>query len=241
MHRSMRTANAIISDTKSLLNYCGDQGARRLFHVPFGVDAHWLDLNIDRFAIRHKLGFSPQEKVILSSRALTPFYRIHEIIEHLIPLFESDSDYRLLILKFNEDVVYLKKIQDQLHALGLHKKVRFYKVEHRDELPSIYKASDVLVSAATTDGVPATFFEAMAMKVPVITVHQPAYEDYFQPGTHLLNCDSSLKNLSVLVKDLFTKSHLAHSLTTNAYALSCQQVFEHKMHEVEQIYKDVVL
>ncbi len=128
-------------------------------------DRHYDPANFDREEIRQRLGFTPDERVLLFGGMVRRHKGVFELAELLEP---ADSPYRLL-------VVGSRGTPDQ-SALesGSGDRVRIIDPVDRNEMAAINLAADAVVLwlnpdvAASRYQMPFKLTDALAMKVPVI-------------------------------------------------------------------------
>src|SRR5215471_423473 len=131
----------------------------------------------DGSAMRRELGIEPEAKVILSPKALLPFYRVHLIVEAMAAVCRSFPDGVLVMSEYAEDPAYRQQIVRRSDELGIGDKVRFAGDLSDDEMPDLYGMADVSVAIPPRDGMPVALLEAMASGTPTILSRLPRYEE----------------------------------------------------------------
>ena len=114
---------------------------------------------------RDRLGLEGCGALILSPRTLNPTYNIHVIVEAFESLRKSQSNATLAILG-KSDAVYEKKVRGVVSGLQSRDGIRFIGEVNQGELPDYYRASDIVVSMAGSEGFPNTLLEALASTTP---------------------------------------------------------------------------
>jgi glycosyltransferase involved in cell wall biosynthesis len=84
---------------------------------------------------------------------------------------------------------YKKSLIDLGVKLGIYDRLRFLNAIPYELMPDYYRLSDVTVSIPRSDAVPATFFEAMACRCPVLCGNLPAYRDIICPDRNAIQVD----------------------------------------------------
>ena len=74
----------------------------------------------------------------------------------------------------------LNALQDLAHTLGVSDAVKFLGV--RDDIPELIGASDILVHATHSEGLPITILEALASRTPVVASDIPACREVLDDG-----------------------------------------------------------
>jgi glycosyltransferase involved in cell wall biosynthesis len=139
-----------------------------------GVDFSLMDSNIDSLENKKKMGITGR-KVVLSPRTFASNSNIDEIIK-TIPLVKkifSDVLYIFVChLKVNN---YTSEIMAQVERLNIKENCMFFGYIKPEEMANYYSVADVVISIVSSDGMPATLFEAMAMKKVLVLSDIPSY------------------------------------------------------------------
>jgi glycosyltransferase involved in cell wall biosynthesis len=182
--RILRGAKAVTADSLPLLRQCQQRGAGRDGRpcelVPWSADlARWQpDLWRQKAdALRATWGVRPGQKVLLAPRQMQPHYRADLIMQAF-----ALSKWRLgakFVLKLHgkagEDA-WQATMSDLVYDLAISHLVHVADRCSYDDLPAVYGAADAAVSAVDQDGLPSTFCELAAMRVPIVASDLPAYE-----------------------------------------------------------------
>jgi glycosyltransferase involved in cell wall biosynthesis len=131
----------------------------------------------DASAMRQALGIEPQARVILSPKALRPFYRVHVIVEAMAVVCRLFPDAVLVMSEYAEDPAYRDQVARRSNELGIGDNVRFAGELPDDDVPDLYSMADVSVAIPPRDGMPVTLLEAMASGTPTILSRLPRYEE----------------------------------------------------------------
>src|SRR4029077_547199 len=79
----------------------------------------------DASALRRALGIDPDARVILSPKALRPFYRVHLIVEAMAVVRRSSPAAVLVMSEYAEDPAYRDQIVRRSDELGIGDNIRF--------------------------------------------------------------------------------------------------------------------
>jgi glycosyltransferase involved in cell wall biosynthesis len=133
----------------------------------------------DRYgsAMRRALGIERRAKVILSPKALRPFYRVHLIVEAMAVVCRSFPGAVLVMSEYAEDPAYRDQIVRRIDELGIGDNVRFAGELSDDDMPDLYGMADMSVAIPPRDGMPVALLEAMASGTPTILSRLPRYEE----------------------------------------------------------------
>jgi glycosyltransferase involved in cell wall biosynthesis len=131
----------------------------------------------DASALRRALGIDPQARVILSPKALRPFYRVHLIVEAMAIVFRHVPDAVLVMSEYAEEPAYRDQILRRTSELGIGDNIRFAGELGDADMPTLYSLADVSVAIPPRDGMPLALLEAMACETPTILSRLPRYEE----------------------------------------------------------------
>ena len=134
----------------------------------------------DASALRRILGIEPQARVVLSPKALRPFYRVHLIVEAMALVCRSFPEAVLVMSEFAEDPAYRDQIVRRSNELGIGDNIRFGGEVADDDMPVFYGLAEVSVAIPPRDGMPLALLEAMACETPTILSRLPRYEEIVQ-------------------------------------------------------------
>ena len=130
--------------------------------IPNAVDARRLAITRDRTTVRRDLGIAADAEVVLSLGALTwekdPLAHLRIAAAVLV---ERPAAVHLLV----GDGPMRAEVERQVVALGNGPRVRL--AGARDDVPALLAASDVVLFASCSEGMPATVIEAGALGLPV--------------------------------------------------------------------------
>ena len=128
-----------------------------------GVDLKRFDIEVDRNAVRKRLGLSPTDVVCASVARLDEQKGISYLIEAARKVVEEKPDTRFIIVG---DGPLRKSLEGLSTRLGLEEHVLF--LGARNDVAEILKASDVFVLPSLWEGFPNVVLEAMASGLPVV-------------------------------------------------------------------------
>jgi glycosyltransferase involved in cell wall biosynthesis len=131
----------------------------------------------DASALRRGLGIEAQARVVLSPKALRPFYRVHLIVEAMAAVRRVVPDAVLVMSEFAADPAYRDQIVRRSDELGIEDSIRFAGELTDDDMPTLYSMADVSVAIPPRDGMPLALLEAMACETPTILSRLPRYEE----------------------------------------------------------------
>jgi glycosyltransferase involved in cell wall biosynthesis len=131
----------------------------------------------DASNLRRALGIDPHARVVLSPKALRPFYRVHLIVEAMAVVCRRFPDAVLVMSEYAEDPAYRDRIVRRSNELGIGDNVRFGGELGDTDMPVLYSLADVSIAIPPRDGMPLALLEAMACETPTILSRLPRYEE----------------------------------------------------------------
>ncbi|MBM4344032.1 MAG: glycosyltransferase family 4 protein [Deltaproteobacteria bacterium] len=189
VHRILQGAHAVTADSQPLLRKAaatmgGNPAPREL--VFWGADLKAFDrtgLEQATARLREQLGIAPDDRVLLSPRQLAPHYHIDRIVR-AFAMSEWPKDGVLVIKQHGKvnEAEYLNIVLGLAKAAGVRDRVRLAPRMPYEQLPALYAMAEAAVSLPEADGVPSTFLELMAVRVPVVCWNLAAYGGVVKNG-----------------------------------------------------------
>lgn len=134
----------------------------------------------DAAPLRHRLELPSETRVVLSTKILRPFYRIHLVVEAIAIVRRSHPEIALVMTEYAADPVYREEIERLVSKLDLVENVRFAGVVEDEDMPTYYSLADVSVAIPPRDGMPLALLESLACETPHILSRLPRYEEIVQ-------------------------------------------------------------
>ena len=123
---------------------------------------------IDPGAIRAELGFDVNAPVVLFAGRLAEQKRVDDLLKAVDLLQHVQPDLRTLIVG---DGPLRDRLEETTRAFQLDGRVRF--LGHRDDVPRLMAAADVVVLPSAYEGLPNVVLEAMLLRKPVVATAAP--------------------------------------------------------------------
>ena len=240
-------ANKIIIDSPEMAGKCSflakhDMNTIELLHL--GVMPNFLrNFGKNKLEIKSFYHIPEDARVLLSIRALTPFYQ-HELILKAFGLVFPRLTKRTVLVfkKFNEmNDNYSRELNFLAKHLGMENSIFWINHIADPQLPNVYSMADVIINFPVQDTFPITFLEAAASQVPVITNALPSYVNTFAEQYFKMVQDNSVTGLA---EALFDELEL---LPTPKEKLSAAHSFVEKnfnqanyINRLLDIYSDIV-
>ena len=132
--------------------------------IPTGVEIPKLNPQAAE-ELREKLGYTKEDKVLLSLSRLSKEKNIAAILDAMPTILENDSTVKCCIVGGGPEKEELEK---QVERLGITPYVQFAgEVEHH-QVSQYYQMADLYVNASESESQGLTYLEALVNKIPVI-------------------------------------------------------------------------
>ncbi len=143
--------------------------------VPNGVDTSIftpVTSMQETATIRSKLGLGASNRLLISTSRLVSKNGLADVITAMARL---PNDIHFLICGSGPLEASLKSL---CQSLGLGERIHFLGFVRRSELPDLLRASDIFIRTSHSEGLGSSFFEAMAVKIPVIGTDVGGIKDF---------------------------------------------------------------
>lgn len=159
----------VVGNSNAVVDFYREAGVPddRLAMIPSGI-ADEEPPEVDPSAVRDEFGFPPEAKVAIFIGRLAPQKAVDDLLSALDLLQHTEPDLRTLIVG---DGPLREQLVAKARAFTLDETVRF--LGHRDDVPRLLAASDVLVLPSLYEGLPNVVLEAMRSRKPVVATSAP--------------------------------------------------------------------
>jgi glycosyltransferase involved in cell wall biosynthesis len=123
---------------------------------------------VDRGAIRAELGFETEAPLILFAGRLAEQKRVDDLLKAIDLLQHVQPDLRTVIVG---EGPLRDRLEETAQAFHLDGQVRF--LGHRNDVPRLMAAADVVVLPSAYEGLPNVALEAMRFRKPVVATTAP--------------------------------------------------------------------
>ena len=176
--------------------------------IRFGADPDLLFTGELNPNILSQYGLDAEGCYILSPRSLRPVYNQLTLVRALPPVMEKFPNLRLILKhhhlgNFNDHYDYENSVRDEAKRLGIWD--RIIRLNHLpfDHLTQLYRLCRAAVSIPLEDGFPATIFEAMACRCPLVVSNDRSYDGVIVHGKNSIAISptdtAALSNALILI------------------------------------------
>jgi glycosyltransferase involved in cell wall biosynthesis len=153
---------------------------------------------VDRAAVRAEFGFPPDAPLVLFAGRLAEQKRVDDLLKALDLVQHVQPDVRTLIAG---DGPLRERLEETASAYRLDDRVRF--LGHREDVPRLLAAADLLVLPSSYEGLPNVVLEAMRARKPVVATAAPGTTEVVADGeTGLLVPIGDQIRLARAIRDL---------------------------------------
>ena len=153
--------------------------------IEIGVDFRQFNPDVEYGKARESLGFSDGDKVVFSSRGFKNLYNL-DIVFRAIPLVIESVKEAKFVFASNLSGL-MEKYGTLIHELGIEDHLLVTgDIDHTGTMPFYCRDADLVVSVPSSDSSPASVYEAMACKTPVIISDLPWYSGKFDRGSDMV-------------------------------------------------------
>ena len=151
---TIRFADEIVVPSGYLVDVFAQHGlqARAIYNI----------VELDRFSFRER---SPLRPIFLTSRLLEPLYNVPCVLRAFAIIQERYPDARLTVAADG----FLRSDLEQLARDLKLRNCEFIGFVPFDDMPSLYDAADIYLSATSIDNMPSSITESMACGINVVT------------------------------------------------------------------------
>jgi glycosyltransferase involved in cell wall biosynthesis len=224
---ALRRAAFISAKSRALADLLRSYGVR----CPISVNYWGADL--DRFSpgsseeARRTLGLPTNAPIVLSPRALQPLYNIDRIVEAFHEARKQRPDAQLVIIG-RATSEYLQRIERMLKQLKLRDCTHVIGEVDQNILPHYYRAADVVVSLARSEGFPNTLLEAMGCKVPIVIGRIPQIGELLEHGRNAWVCEIESDSVAAAIKEVFDNPEKRERIVEAAYRTAHEHADIHR-------------
>jgi glycosyltransferase involved in cell wall biosynthesis len=193
----------------------------RVFTIPRGVDPRLLEPTKNPSSIRSELGISEKAKVIISLGALSWEKDPVAHVEIANRAMSSDERVEHLIVG---DGPLMGRVMEEVAVRGI--KNRTHSVGVRADVGDLLAASDVMLLASRTEGMPGCLIEAGMAGLPVAAYDVGGVSEIVQAGvTGLLARPGDIHELTRCVVSLLSDDEVRKAIGSAARR-RCHQLFD---------------
>jgi D-inositol-3-phosphate glycosyltransferase len=167
-------------EKENLLKHC-QASAEKIGVVPCGVNLDLFRL-MDRAAARQRLGFDPDESIVLYVGRFDPIKGIDRLLEAMAYLKHLKRMRLVIVGGDDPDTPEYQNLQQLSAKFGIQKSVRFVGRVEQNQLPPYYSAADALVVPSCYESFGLVGLESLACGTPVVATRVGAMEDIIEDG-----------------------------------------------------------
>lgn len=156
--------------------------------ITWGVESVFFKAKENQFSARRHLNLEMNSRVFFSPRANRALYRIDQIISAFADYLQKGCDGYLLVAEMFGNAETHARLNSQIKSARVRQRVRFLGSLNSHQMCACYAAADVVVSYASTDGMPQTLYEGMAAGCFPVFSDLPQYRSLLEHGVNSFLC-----------------------------------------------------
>jgi glycosyltransferase involved in cell wall biosynthesis len=199
----------VVGNSKAVVDFYRKAGVpeSKLVMIPSGI-ADEEPPEVDRAAMRASFGWPADAPMALFAGRLMPQKGVDDLVSALDLLQHVRPALRTLIVGAGP---LRSMLEETAHAFQLDDKLRF--LGHRDDMPKLLAAADLLVLPSLYEGLPNVVLEAMRFKKPVVATAAPGTTEVVVDGeTGLLVPLKTPTALAKAIRTVIDDPTLGHRL-----------------------------
>lgn len=178
------------SGMDSSIQLLGDY-TEKIRRVTWGVDDRLFDAKLLKHSARIHYGISQDSFVAFSPRSMQPLYRIPEIVKSFLEYAGRVDNSYLILAGMNAEDSVMQQIGDLIRRSSSRSRIIQLPKLSKIEMINCYAASDVMLSYATSDGMPQSLYEGMAVGCFPIFTDLPCYAEILRHKENALLCNTN--------------------------------------------------
>lgn len=203
---TLKRSDVLIADCKAVTEKARQFGfsKKRIVQFPWGVDLK-LFCPGSGTKTRKELGWD-ENFIVFSNRSWEPVYGVDDVIRAFILAFKKNNRIRLILAGTGSQKTFIHNL---LTEYGICDQVYFPGRVRQRDLPKLYRAADVYVSASHSDGSSVSLLEAMACGRPALVSDIPGNREWIKSGENgWLFSDGNIDELASMLLEVLADAKL---------------------------------
>jgi len=189
--------------------------AEKISFLPNGMDTEWADMEVDRTAVRKKLGLPLDKTIIITYSRLVKSKRIELLLRAIKKLDGGTSEKVHVVV--GGDGPEREFLEREAGRLGISHLVSFIGVIQHEEVVYVLKACDIFGATNELTNMSLPPCEALLCGVPVVAFDVSGTSEAIIDGeTGLLSPDGDVDHLAKRLSTLINDEELRKKLGRNA-------------------------
>lgn len=218
------------------------QKVQGLHEVQFGVDASKFKFNTPDLRYKKSLGLKSNDKIIFHPRGLTQLYNTDILIKAFAEILPRNPGIKLLLLAFNTDNDFVKRLRLLIKELNIQDKVIFINKVSHEEMVKLYNLSEIIVSIPSSDSSPVSVLEAMACGKKIVLSDLAYVKEWLSPqkDNFFLVKDSNIKTLAKTLDTALNKKSYNHIKNFNRKIILEKADSQKNIALMEKLYHEII-
>lgn len=239
-HASLITSKSTGMD--AAIQALGDY-AEKIRRVTWGVDDQLFTAKSRQRASRCFYGINQTAFVAFSPRAMQPLYRIPAIVESFLEYAKTDDNCYLIMAGMNADESVVQQVNELIKSSHLRSHIIQLPKLSKTEMTNCYAASDVMLSYATSDGMPHSLYEGMAVGCFPIFTDLSCYSEILRHNENAFLCStnepSSIRQALIDYHQKFSQPEIEKIILDNREYIKNTALRSTQVKRLENIYHEI--
>jgi glycosyltransferase involved in cell wall biosynthesis len=207
--------------------------------IPWGIDSGIFHPDsTEKKVTREALELSPDIELVFCPRGISSIYNIDVVVSAIHHLIIQHPKIKLLLLKFNVDSEYLRKLLQYIEKAGIEQHVIWLPTQDTPErMAQLYRAADITISIPDSEGFGVSVYEAMACGCPTIISDLPVFDNDLVHNFNILKVPKSdIQETSSAIYKLLEDKQLQNRLTVNALEIIAKFSLDEQKRHTRDVY-----
>lgn len=193
--------------------------------------------DVSKGYLHSKLHLKPGTKILLYVGRLGREKSVDFLVKSFKHIAQSNPDTVLVMVGDGPETKKLKELARELKISNKVYLTGFIKGEY---IPQVYADADIFVFASKTETQGMVIIEAMASRIPVVAVKDPAFSEMIENGKNGFLTQRSEKDFSDHVEKLLSSPTLYKKMSTHAKESTLKYSLEEKTQDLEGLYVSLI-
>ncbi|MFH1023970.1 MAG: glycosyltransferase family 4 protein [Planctomycetota bacterium] len=234
-----RITRRVIATSKGIARHLVDDVGlpeSRIRVIPTGVDPARFHPGVPGDVFRREMGFPPGTPLVGIVSVVRRGKGHEELLEAAARLRQTHPLVRYIIAG---DGNYVEQVRSAITRLGVEDIVRM--IGHRDDVPDLLAALDVVTLPSHSEGTPQVILQALAMGRPVVASNVGGIPEIVEDRKNgLLVSPESSEALAAAIREILDNPTLGESLGAEAIARASDYIRERMWNRTFDLYMEIL-
>ena len=206
--------------------------------IPSGININeFIKSKGKKNEIRERYGINPEDIVLITASRITDEKNIPFLIKSFSSIKKSCENSKFIIIGDGAAKKNLKKLTLKL---DVYKDVFFTGLIKKEDVISLFQASDIFIFSSLTETQCIVIIEAMISGLPVVAIKSNGIEDIIQNGKNGILTENSVDEFSRSVLTIINDKELKDKLSNKANVYSKNYSIELWVEKTIKLYNNLI-